>query len=182
MSDSQKREMNEALDANLTPDAYQQLLADIQADEQSAQTYHQLQHVDQALMEARTRPAASPNRLAEGIMARIAARQDLPAVQPLQSGRALALGLGITGIVALPLLLGLSLAIVSVLGTGSALSSLALGVIGGTLALYAGLNGLVTWAAQILSSYPLIFVALLLIPLALWGLRRVTPSASEQQS
>jgi hypothetical protein len=179
MSDSQKREMNEALDANLTPDAYQQLLTDMQADNQTAHTYRKLQDVDQVLQDARTRPTPSPNRLAEGIMARIAARQDLPAVQPLKSGRALALGLGITAVVILPLLVALSLAILSAFGTGGALSSLALGVIGGTLALYAGLNGLVAWATQILSSYPIIFAALLLIPIALWGLRHVTPTPSE---
>lgn len=174
MTDERKqRQMQEALDATLSPDAYRNLLEDMQQDAEASTEYEKLQSVDGMLKEARTQPRAAPNLLAQRILAKVAQPESLPIPQPLKSGRALAVGLGVLAVVALPLLLAFSLTVISVFGTGSALSGLALSIMGGAVALYAGWNTLVASAGSLIMNNPLIFALLLLIPLAWFGLNRL---------
>jgi hypothetical protein len=174
MTDERKqRQMQEALDATLSPDAYRDLMQDMQQDTEAATDYQKLQSVDGMLKEARTQPRPAPNLLAQRIMAKVAKPESLPVAQPLKSGRALAISLATLAIVGFPILVGISLAILSVFGTGSALSGFALTIVGAAVALYAGWEALVTNAVNLVILYPIVFALLLLIPLAGFGLRRM---------
>lgn len=173
MSHKQQQQMQEALDGTLSPDAYAQLQRDLNQDQDANQRYQKLQSVDTALQDARLEPQAVPNRLAMNIMAKIRQPEALPKSQVLSSGMSLALGLAAVMLVMLPLLLGLSLTILSTLGTASALSGLALGVLGAAVFAYGILTSWVSLASGWLAAYPWIFAALLLIPLAGFGLWRI---------
>jgi hypothetical protein len=169
----QERDMQEALDAALEPEAYRKLMEDVETDPDASAEYGRLQSVDGMMREARTE--AAPDSLAQGILARIAQKERLPAPLPQTAGRAVALGLGITAVVVLPLLVLLSLGILSAFGAGSALSSAALAVI----AVVAYLYSLLTAAQTVITGNWLIFALLLLIPLAWFGLWRLGQSWAE---
>jgi len=125
--------------------------------------------VDSLLQEAATRPA--PRALGDSIMDRIRKKEALP--QPTKSGQALALGLGLMAALALPLLVALSLGVLIAFGTGSVLSGIALSIVGATMLLYALLMSIISGASEIVSTYPLLFALLLLVPAAWYGLWRM---------
>lgn len=172
MSDKQQRDMQEALDASLDPKAFADLMRDVEADRETAQTYRKLQSAESQLQQASTQSARVPNRMADSIMARIAQAESLPEPQTDKNQRALAWGLGLSAALVFPLLLGLSITILTIFGTTSALSGVALGVIGLALYLYTSLNALVATAGTWVAQFSFLFAALLLIPLAIVGLRR----------
>lgn len=174
-NDKRRDEMQEALDATLDPQAYRKLLQEVEADTQTAREYEKLRSVDGALKEARLPPKPVPKRLAANIMAKIADPKSLPTPQPLKSGRALAIGLAIGGTAGFGLLVGLSLGILAAFGTGTALSGVALGIVGVAALLYSALNA----AGALVANNPLIFAALLLIPLAAYGLHRTRLPADD---
>jgi hypothetical protein len=118
----------------------------------------------------------------DGIMAKIAEPEALPIAQPLISGRALAIGLGVAAAIALPLLTVLSLTILTVLGTGSALSGFALWVIGLVMWLYTLVTGMVNTSQDLIINYPLILGLLLLIPVAWFGLWHLGKTWAEQST
>jgi anti-sigma factor RsiW len=170
-NDKQRQQMHEALDATLKPDAYRDLMRDVQHDAESAREYEELRSVDGALKEAPLPTEPVPRRLAANIMAKIADAKTLPVAQPLKSGRALAVGLVLGGLAGFGLLVLLSWGLLAAFGTGTALSGLALGVVGLAVAVYSAL----TAAGTLVANNPLIFLALLLIPLAAFGLHRTRP-------
>ncbi|MEL7235927.1 MAG: hypothetical protein AAGK74_15585, partial [Chloroflexota bacterium] len=75
--------------------------------------------------------------------------------------------------VTLPLLTLLSLGILTVFGTGSALSGFALGVISVVMFLYALVTGTISGARDLIMAFPLLPALLLLIPAAWYGLWRL---------
>lgn len=170
-NDEKRREMHEALDATLEPEAYRKLLGDVRQDSATAREYEKLQSVDGALREARLPREPVPRRLAANIMAKIADPQALPTPQPLKSGRALAIGLALGGAAGFGLVVLLSWGVLAAFGTGTALSGVALGVIGVAVGVYSALNA----AGILVANNPLIFAALLLIPLAAYGLHHTRP-------
>lgn len=174
MSDKPERDMHEALDASLPPDAYGQLMQDVQADRHKAQTYRRLQDADADLKRASTQQQRVPDRLAMNIMSRIAQADNLPAPQLGKNRRALVWGLGITTALIFPLMLTLSLTVLALFGTTSMMGSVALGILGVALYLHNLLNGLVTSAGLWATQYPLLLAALLLIPIAVVGLRQLS--------
>ncbi len=160
----QDRQMQEALDASLQPDAYRDLMEQVKRDPEASARYGQLQNVDAVMRN--DRPKAAPSSLLDGIMGRIAQPETLPAPQPLSSGRALAVGLGIGTVVFVPLLLFASIGVLTVFGTGTALSSAALWVVGLVVFLYGAMSGTV----GLVTANPLIIALVLLIPIAWAGL------------
>ena len=166
-NDDKRREMHEALDATLDPKAYRKLLQDVEVDTKTAHDYEKLQSVDGALKEARMPPEPVPRRMAANIMAKIAQAEALPTPQPLKSGMALAVGLSLGAMVGFTGMVLLSWGILSLFGTGTALSGFALGVIGVAIGLYSLFQGAGAFAAN---HFYLIASALLLIPLAAYGL------------
>ena len=156
--------MQEALDASLQPDDYRDLMEQVKRDPTVGAHYDQLQDVDAMMRDSR--PQAAPSSLLDGIMGRIAQPETLPAPQPLSSGRALAMGLGIGTVVVVPLLLFASIGLLTVFGTGTALSGAALWVVGLVVLLYGALGG----AASVVTANPLIIALVLLIPAAWAGL------------
>lgn len=172
MSDEQRnRAMQEALDSTLEPEAYRKLLVDIEQDTESAASYERLRNVDAALQD--TAMQRVPNSLMQGIMERIAQPEALPTAQPLKSTRALAIGLGITAVLAVPLMVGLSLLLLSLFGTGSALSGAAIGMISVVVFLYTLLQSLLISSEAFIMSNPLIVTLVALVPLAWFGLWRI---------
>lgn len=178
----QRQQMQEALDATLKPDAYRELMAEMDAD--AKQQYRKLQTTDALLKEARPAPVPLPSRMAANIMARIAQPESLPVPQPYKSGAALAVGLAVGAVIGFGALVAVSVGVLATVGTASTLSGAALGIVGSAVALFAALDGLVSWAGRLLAGYPLIFGALALIPLAWAGLhllgRRVSLAEGER--
>ncbi|MEM6281254.1 MAG: hypothetical protein AAF787_03595 [Chloroflexota bacterium] len=171
MTNNMNRDMQEAVDETLHPDAYRKLQEGMKQNPEAAADYKKLQSAERLLRDARPRKA--PSSLMDGIMAAIAEPEALPAPQPLISGRALAIGLGVAAAVALPLLTLLSLGILSIFGAGSALSGFALGVIGVVMFLYALVTGTISGARDLMIAFPLLPALLLLIPAAWYGLWRL---------
>jgi hypothetical protein len=174
-----KQQRQDASPAGLSPEEYETLRTPAQPDRQPAQPYDRLQDVDGILKAAPAPRQAVPVGLTDKIMARIAEPETLPIPRPLHNGRAVAFGLVLGALVGFAVLVALSLAVLALLGTSSALSGVALGVIGVAVALYAALNSVIGGAGQLLASYPLIFAALLLIPLAWAGLWRLGRSQTK---
>lgn len=164
-----ERDMQEALEANLEPEAFRELLNDLKTDTDASEKYEKLRTAEATLREAR--PAPAPDSIMQGIMGRIAKPESLPESQVRTSTRALALGLGITAAILIPGLLLASLWILSAFGTGSALSSAALWLVGITAAAYAGLSSLMTLSVSWLTGNPLLWALVLLIPAGALGLR-----------
>lgn len=174
--EKRQRDMQEALDASLEPEAYRKLMEDMKGDPDASAEYGRLQSADGMLREARTE--AAPRSMAEGIMARIAKKDALPAPLPQAAGRAVALGLGVTAVIVLPLLVVLSLGILSAFGTGGILSGAALGVVGVVAYLYS----LLTTTQAVIAGNWLMVALLLLIPLGLFGLWRLGRTWAEHSS
>lgn len=175
MNTKRQNELNEAVDATLDPAAYRKLQENLETDAAASDELKRLQSAEGMLRDARPQPA--PRNLALNIMAKIQQAEALPEQQAMKSTRALALGLGITAIVGLPLLFILSLLTIATLGTGSTASGIALAIVGVASLLYAQLNGLTAFAGQMLAQYPLLLAALLLIPIAIFGLWRMRPAS-----
>ena len=169
----QQRDMQEAIDATLAPDAYKKLLEEMKSDDQVSTEYERLRNVDSMMRDSRSDTA--PRSLATNILAKIAnAETDpLPEPEPVKSTRSFVFGLCIGTVVILPALLVVTLLAIASFGSGTALGGVALGIIGSAAYLTASLNGLISFAGQLLAQYPLLLGALLLIPLALFGLHRL---------
>jgi len=177
MTNNPNKDMQEALDATLSPEAYRKMLQDMKNDPEASADFQKLQSAEGMLREARTRPA--PNSIMDGIMAKIAQPEALPVPQSLISRRALAIGLGVVAAVSLPILTAISLTILTLFGTGSALSGMALGVIGVVMFLVTMISGTVSNAHDLIMNYPLILGLLLLIPVAWYGLWHLGKSWAE---
>lgn len=162
----EKRDMQEALDEVLEPASYRNLLKKMDAD-QSAE-FQRLRGLDGALREAKTETA--PRDLAANILAKVRSKA-LPEEQPLKAALSLATGLLVVALLAIPILLGISLWLLAVLGSGTSLSGAALVLVGAASLLLNVLPGMTTAAQTLLVEFPFIPVLLILVPLSAVGLR-----------
>lgn len=152
MADERQRQlMQEALDRSLPPEMLDSLRRQLDGDADGSQQFNRLKKVDDMLRAAPHERA--PARLALGIMAKLA-----QTMQPKQvsstSGAALALGLAMVVLVALPVLTVAISLFLSAMGSAAALNAI-LQQIANLLALVVGmLEALVDGAQSVLSNYP----------------------------
>ncbi len=163
----QTRQMHEALDDQLAPEALDELYTGLDADPQGASVFERLRAVDRLLKEAPFEGA--PQTLALRVLAKIAE------IKPEQlrrgAGLALALGIGLAALLLLPLMAALGWLIVSVLSNPAAAVSVVISV----LASLAGwVIAMVQSAQAALQTSPLIPAALVaLVPAGYLLLRRM---------
>ncbi len=160
-----RRKLQQALDGELSSEAYEELITDPTA----AQQVKRVRQVDNLLEAAPTDMA--PRSLADGIMARIAAKA-LPEPISRIGGLSLAISLCTVSVIALPLLILAVWGLLSVLGTAAGLNGVAQLLVGAAAVLASGLNALASNAGTLLRTYPFLPMLLVLVPLAIVGLRR----------
>lgn len=172
-NEQQRRLMQQALDEQLTPEAQAELRAQLDTDVRATDEFERLQRVDHTLRSAPLEHA--PARLALNIMARLA--RDLnPEQLSHLAGLALALGLALITLVALPLLLSISYLILSVVGSAAGLSGAVHTLVSALALIIAVLEAFVQRLQELLGTYPatpLLFVALIPLSLA-WLLRSLS--------
>jgi hypothetical protein len=152
MADERQRQlMQEALDQSLSPDLLQKLRQELDADPSGSQQYNRLKRVDDMLRSAPYERA--PARLALGIMAKLAQTMN-PRQLSTSSSAAVALGLAMVVMVALPVLTVAISLFLSAMGSAAALNAI-LQQIANLLALVvAMLDALVQGAQSVLKNYP----------------------------
>jgi hypothetical protein len=175
-----QRLMQEALDERLNPEAYEELQQRLQTNESEAEEFARLNRVDRML---RTAPhERAPQRLALEIMARLA-RDLSPQQMSHLAGLALALGLALVTLVALPLLLSLSYILLSALGSAGLNESIH-SVVSVLAWIIAAMEAVVQRLQGLLGTYPAApLVVVAMIPLSLyWLLRTLSRRASDSES
>jgi len=152
MADERQRQlMQEALDQSLSPDLLQKLRQELDGDPSGSQQYNRLKRVDDMLRSAPYERA--PARLALGIMAKLAQTM-IPRQLSTSSSAAVALGLAMVVMVALPVLTVAISLFLSAMGSAAALNAI-LQQIANLLALVvAMLDALVQGAQSVLQNYP----------------------------
>jgi len=152
MADERQRQlMQEALDQSLAPELLEQLRKQLDSDPQGSQQFNRLKRVDDMLRNAPHERA--PARLALGIMAKLAQTMN-PQQLSDSSSAAVALGLAMVVMVALPVLTVAISLFLSAMGSAAALNAI-LQQIANLLALVVGmLDALVEGAQSVLKSYP----------------------------
>lgn len=152
MADERQRQlMQEALDQSLSPDLLQKLRQELDGDPSGSQQYNRLKRVDDMLRSAPYERA--PARLALGIMAKLAQTMN-PRQLSTSSSAAVALGLAMVVMVALPVLTVAISLFLSAMGSAAALNAI-LQQIANLLALVvAMLDALVQGAQSVLQNYP----------------------------
>jgi len=169
-NEQQKRLMQEALDASLSPEVQHELLT--QLNPADTAEFDRLKQVDRML---RTAPFEhAPERLALNIMARLA--QGLrPQNLSRASGLALALGLALVTVVMVPLLAAAGWLFLSAMGSATALNVLLERVVGLVTVVISGIELLVRAAQDFLQAYPETpALVVTLIPVTLFWLIRYT--------
>ena len=177
-NERQKRLMQEALDARLSPEAYRELRSRLDADAESSAEFDSLKKLDSMLRSAPHEHA--PQRLALGIMAKIAEAVKQYKVSSV-SGLALALGLALVVLVTLPMLVAAMTVFLSALGSAAALST-ALQQIVGLIALVLGMLEVMVQGAQALvATYPTAPALMLAaVPIILFWLLRYMQKNGKQ--
>ncbi len=147
----QKQLMQEALDQSLAPDLLEKLRQQLDGDAEGSQHFNRLKKVDDMLRSAPHERA--PARLALSIMAKLAQTMN-PRQLSDSSSAAVALGLAMVVMVALPVLTVAISLFLSAMGSAAALNAI-LQQIANLLALVVGmLNALVEGAQSVLQNYP----------------------------
>jgi hypothetical protein len=168
----QKRLMQEALDKQLSPEAYQQLRQQLDVDAESSAEFDNLQKLDAMLKTAPFERA--PQRLALNIMAKIA---EIARQKPFSSisGLALALGLALVTLVTLPLLVAGVTLFLSAVGSASALTAIIHQIVGLLALVVAMLEAFAQGAQSFIENYPQAPTLMLaVVPIILFWLLRVT--------
>jgi len=152
MADERQRQlMQEALDQSLAPELLEKLRQQLDEDPHGSQQFNRLKKVDDMLRNAPHERA--PARLALSIMAKLAQTMN-PRQLSTSSSAAVALGLAMVVMVALPVLTVAISLFLSAMGSAAALNII-LQQIANLLALVVGmLDALVEGAQSILKSYP----------------------------
>lgn len=152
MADERQRQlMQEALDQALSPELLDKLRQQLDDDPQGNQQFNRLKKVDDMLRAAPHERA--PARLALGIMAKLAQTMN-PRQLSTASSSAVALGLALVVLVALPVLTVAISMFLSAIGSAAALNII-LQQIANLLALVVGmLDALVEGAKSVLQDYP----------------------------
>lgn len=152
MADERQRQlMQEALDQALSPELLEKLRQQLDDDAQGSQQFNRLKKVDDMLRAAPHERA--PARLALGIMAKLAQTMN-PRQLSTASSSAVALGLALVVLVALPVLTVAISMFLSAIGSAAALNAI-LQQIANLLALVVGmLDALVEGAQSVLQDYP----------------------------
>ena len=181
MANKPTDQMQEALDQTLNPQAYQQLMDDLALDPEAQREFQQVADVDQLLKQARPHSLPNRERNARSIMDKIAARQ-LPIAQPRKSAQALAFSL--TLVASFAVVVGTLLVLASWLlfTNGLLLSTLAQVLVGLVAVLVTFVRLLVQTMTQTFARYPFLSVGVLLIPVALAGLRRLSSGKNNKNS
>ena len=152
MADERQRQlMQEALDQALSPELLEKLRQQLDGDAVGSKQFNRLQKVDEMLRAAPYERA--PARLALGIMAKLAQTMNPRQLSTASSG-AVALGLAMVVLVALPVLTVAISLFLSAIGSAAALNAI-LQQIANLLALVVGmLDTLVDGAQSVLQNYP----------------------------
>lgn len=152
MADERQRQlMQEALDQTLAPEMLEKLRQQLDTDAVGSQQFNRLKKVDEMLRNAPHERA--PARLALGIMAKLAQTMN-PRQLSTSSSAAVALGLAMVVLVALPVLTVAISMFLSAIGSAAALNII-LQQIANLLALVVGmLDALVEGAQSVLQDYP----------------------------
>jgi len=169
-NERQRRLMQEALDASLSPEVQKELLAEL--DPAETAEFDRLKLVDRTL---RTAPFEhAPERMALNIMARLA--EGLRAQRlPETTGMALALGLALVTVVMVPVLAAAGWLFLNAIGNAAALNLLLERVVGLVTVVISGLELLVKSAQDFLQAYPETpALVVTLIPVSLFWLIRAT--------
>lgn len=177
-NERRNRLLQEALDRALPDETLQQLREQLDRDPETSQAFSRLKQVDDMLRSAPMERA--PARLALGIMAKLA-----QAIKPQQltsvSGLALALGLSLVVLVALPVLAAAVSLFLAAAGSAAALNAIIQQIANLMALVVAMLDALVKGAQSVLTNYPqapLLLVSVVPI-IAYWLLRTLRGEQDE---
>ncbi len=171
-NERQRRLMQESLDERLSVESRQELYGHLDANPADADSYQRLREVDRVLRAAPYERA--PKTLALSILARLA---EGLGPQPLShiSGLAVALALAAVTLLLVPLLVGLGILFLSLIGSVAALNALIQTVAALLSLVYAGIENLARSAQAMLAANPQIPTLILaLVPAGLIHLVRTT--------
>ncbi len=171
-NERQRRLMQESLDERLDVEARQELYGHLDANPSDADAYQRLREVDKVLRGAPY--ARAPRSLALSIFARLA---EGLGPQPLShiSGLAVALALAAVTLLLVPILIGLGVLFLSLIGSVAALNALIQTVAALLSLVYAGIENLARGAQTALTANPqLPTLMLALVPAGLIHLVRTT--------
>jgi hypothetical protein len=171
-NERQRQLMQEALDAALDQETYQELVTQLDEDEQGKADFSRLKQVDTLLKTAPHERA--PQRLALSIMARLAEAVQKPQLSRV-SGLALALGLSMVVLVMMPLLVAAVSLFLNAIGSAAVLNTVIQEIANLMTVMVAALQAMVNAAQGLVATYPQAPLLLLaLIPVALtWLVRYV---------
>jgi hypothetical protein len=157
-----RQQMQEALDASLSAEAYQQLRKQLDNDPNGSAEFNRLRQVDKLLKEAPFERA--PKHLALEIMARLAEAMK-PENLSRTSGLALALGLSLVMLVAVPLLVSAIGLFLYAAGSAAALSAVLHQIINLLAAVMSMLEVFMQGARDVLSNSQAPALLMALIPI-----------------
>jgi hypothetical protein len=157
-----RQQMQEALDASLSAEAYQQLRKQLDDDPNGSAEFNRLRQVDKMLKDAPFERA--PRHLALEIMARLAEAMK-PENLSRNSGLALALGLSLVMLVAVPLLVSAIGLFLYAAGSAAALSAVLHHIINLLAAVMSMLEVFMQGAQDVLSNSQAPALLMALIPI-----------------
>jgi anti-sigma factor RsiW len=164
-----RQQMQEALDAALSAEEFQALRTELDADMRSTAEFNRLKKVDKLLKEAPFERA--PERLALNIIAKLAEAMK-PENMTREASLALALGLALVMLVALPLLVAALGLFLAAMGSAAALNAVLAQIVNLLAMVMAMLDAFVQSARDAMSDTQAPAMLLALIPITTYWILR----------
>jgi hypothetical protein len=174
-----RQQMQEALDASLSSEAYQQLRKQLDDDPKGSAEFNRLKQVDKMLKEAPFERA--PRHLALEIMSRLAEAMK-PENLSRTSGLALALGLSLVMLVAVPLLVSAVGLFLYAAGSAAALAAVLQHIINLLAAVMSMLEVFMQGARDVLSNSQAPALLMALIPITGYWMLKFAQDQYERDS